>query len=128
MQQLEYMKQKMIQVHPYYFRANIANNYVKISGSLSPETYWRILRINGDGSIRLVYHGTEAYPNDSESKYNILLNVSYNENISDNAFIVYMNGTVDGTHFPSCGTNSISYAEAHANCSNRDVKMLLDYL
>ena len=57
----------------------------KLSLRLLGENYWRILRINGDGSI-------------------------------------------GGTPFPNGGTNLISYAEAHANCSNRDVKMLLDYL
>ena len=34
----------------YYFRGNTANNYVSFAGYL-----WQIVRINGDGSIRLIY-------------------------------------------------------------------------
>ena len=33
----------------YYFRGNIENNYVKFADML-----WRIIRINGDGSVRLI--------------------------------------------------------------------------
>ncbi len=33
----------------YYFRGNVQNNYVKIAESL-----WRIIRINGDGTVKLV--------------------------------------------------------------------------
>lgn len=36
----------------YYFRGNVSNNYVKMGDQL-----WRIIRINGDGSIRLVLDG-----------------------------------------------------------------------
>lgn len=39
----------------YYFRGNVTNNYVYFAGF-----YWRIVRINGNGSIRLVYQGTSA--------------------------------------------------------------------
>ena len=37
----------------YYFRGAVTNNYVKFAGY-----YWRIIRINGDGSVRLIYQGT----------------------------------------------------------------------
>lgn len=33
----------------YYFRGNVSNNYVRIADNL-----WRIVRINGDGTVRLV--------------------------------------------------------------------------
>lgn len=39
----------------YYFRGNVDNNYVLFAGF-----YWRIVRINGNGSIRLIYQGTTA--------------------------------------------------------------------
>ena len=38
----------------YYFRGEVNNNWVSFGGF-----YWRILRINGDGSIRLIYSGTK---------------------------------------------------------------------
>ncbi|MBR1748305.1 MAG: hypothetical protein IJ743_00750, partial [Bacilli bacterium] len=40
----------------YYYRGNVTNNYVSFAGFT-----WRIVRINGDGSIRLIYDGTRAY-------------------------------------------------------------------
>lgn len=40
----------------YYYRGEVENNYVKFAGFI-----WRIVRRNGDGSVRLVYYsdGTE---------------------------------------------------------------------
>ena len=37
----------------YYFSGNATNNWVKFGGY-----YWRIIRTNADGSIRLLFHGT----------------------------------------------------------------------
>ena len=39
----------------YYFAGNPTDNWVKFA-----EFYWRIIRINGDGSIRMIYQGTSA--------------------------------------------------------------------
>ncbi|MBQ8681658.1 MAG: hypothetical protein IJ509_01965, partial [Bacilli bacterium] len=39
----------------YYFRGKVDNNYVSFGGFI-----WRIVRINGDGSIRLIYSGTST--------------------------------------------------------------------
>lgn len=36
----------------YYYRGNLNNNFVSFAGA-----FWRIIRINGDGSIRLLYSG-----------------------------------------------------------------------
>lgn len=48
----------------YYFKGESENNYVKFAkNSDGKYMYWRIIRINGDGSIRLIYDGTKAYPN-----------------------------------------------------------------
>ena len=43
----------------YYFRGAVNNNWVKFGKDSSEnEMYWRIIRINGDGSIRMIYSGT----------------------------------------------------------------------
>ena len=39
----------------YYFAGSPTDNYVSFAGF-----YWRIIRVNGDGSIRLIYQGTSA--------------------------------------------------------------------
>lgn len=39
----------------YYYRGSVNDNYVSYAGYI-----WRIVRINGDGSVRLIYAGTET--------------------------------------------------------------------
>ena len=64
----------------YYFRGAVTNNYVQFAGY-----YWRIVRINGDGSIRIIYDGTSTHANGKSSSdrqigtsiYNSSNNYSY---------------------------------------------------
>ena len=39
----------------YYYRGDVDNNYLYFGGF-----YWRIIRINGNGSIRILYNGTST--------------------------------------------------------------------
>jgi len=50
----------------YYFRGAVNNNYIRFAGF-----WWRIIRINGDGSIRLIYDGTESHANGTSTSDNI---------------------------------------------------------
>ena len=64
----------------YYFRGAVTNNYVSFAGF-----YWRIIRVNGDESIRIIYDGTNIHVNGEASEdrhigtsnYNNLRNQSY---------------------------------------------------
>ena len=50
----------------YYFRGAVDNNWLKFGqDSTGADIYWRIIRINGDGSIRMIYTGT-ATPTESQ--------------------------------------------------------------
>ena len=51
----------------YYFRGKIDNNYVSFANNI-----WRIVRINGDGSIRLI-HASDI----GTSKFNLAFKVGY---------------------------------------------------
>lgn len=42
----------------YYFRGAVDNNWVKYGKVNGQDIYWRIVRINGDNSIRMIYSGT----------------------------------------------------------------------
>ena len=45
----------------YYYRGAVDNNWVQFGkDSTGKDIYWRIIRINGDGSIRMIYTGTTA--------------------------------------------------------------------
>ena len=92
----------------YYFRGAVTNNWVKFAGY-----YWRIIRINGDGSIRLIYNGTStATTGESTQIGTSTFNSSYN----DNAYVGYMYGS----------TGASSYAATHANTNNSTIKEVLD--
>jgi len=71
----------------YYFRGNVQNNYVKFGKDKDGnELYWRIVRINEDGSIRLIYQGTSATGNGQIGKS------AFNAVDTDNAHVGYMYG------------------------------------
>ena len=57
----------------YYYRGSVENNYVKFAGY-----YWRIIRINGNGSIRMIYDGTVAHDNGEESDDRIASTTKFN--------------------------------------------------
>ena len=95
----------------YYYRGNVTNNYVKFANF-----YWRIVRINGDGSIRMIYDGTSAHTNGEASEDRIIGTSVYNEKYKDNAYIGYMYGT------PSSST----YEETHANINDSTIKKYID--
>ena len=82
----------------YYFRGAVDNNYLSFAGQM-----WRIVRINGDGSIRIVTQ---------DSVGSSVYNTSYN----DNAYVGYMYGT----------PGSSSYAETHKNTNDSTIKAYLD--
>ena len=84
----------------YYYRGNVKNNIVKFAGF-----YWQIVRINGDGSIRLIYDGTEK--NATGGKQTIG-NSQFNSNYNDPAYVGYMYGNPDGTTFDEVHTNTTS--------------------
>ena len=56
----------------YYYRGDVENNYLQFAGF-----YWRIIRINGDGSIRIIYSGEKSEV-DAAGKEIILAN-GYND-------------------------------------------------
>ena len=109
----------------YYFRGNVTNNYVKFAGF-----YWRILRINGDGSIRMIYAGDadviDALPNkaevlangynDGDTDYTQIGTSRYNSSYNDNAYVGYMYGATDASR----------YDETHANINNSTIKTRVD--
>ena len=49
----------------YYYRGVVDNNWVKFGKDGNKDIYWRIIRINGDGSIRMIYSGTTDPKTDS---------------------------------------------------------------
>ena len=95
----------------YYFRGDVENNYVYFAGY-----YWRIIRINGDGSVRMIYDGRRAHDNGESSTDRYTGTSAFNSSYNDNAYIGFMYGTV--------GANS--YDLTHANTNDSTIKGVLD--
>ena len=79
----------------YYFAGNPTDNWVYFANF-----YWRIIRINGDGTIRLIYQGNSATATGTEMQ---IRTSAFNSSYNDNAYVgfKYTNNNVHGT-----GTNS----------------------
>ena len=74
----------------YYFAGNPTDNWVKFAGF-----YWRIIRINGDGSIRMIYQGTSANTTGTGTQIQTnAFNSSYNR--SEYAGYMYTSGGQHG--------------------------------
>ena len=94
----------------YYYRGLAINNYVYFAGF-----YWRIVRINGDGSIRMIYDGTSAHKNGEVSTDRQIGTSSYNGD-DDNAYVGYMYGKI----------NALNIEEAHTNTNDSIIKTYID--
>ena len=80
----------------YYYRGAVNNNWVKFGKEGDKDIYWRIIRINGDGSIRMIYSGTTDPKNES----------SVTESNG-----VYMTGT--GTQITVDSTNTFAFNSSY---------------
>ena len=69
----------------YYYRGSTASNYVKFAGF-----YWRVIRVNGDGTVRLIYDGKNPHANDEESSDRQIGTQAFNNYINDNTYVGYM--------------------------------------
>ena len=102
----------------YYFRGDVENNYVYFANS-----YWRIIRINGDGSVRMIYDGTSAHTNGEESEDRIVASMDYAlySRYNDNTYVGYMYGTAGVT-----GTGEDGYNQTHSNEHDNTIKTYLE--
>ena len=71
----------------YYYRGAVSSNYVKMA-----DKYWRIIRVNGDGTLRLIYDGTSGHANGEASSNRQVTTRAFNSWWSDNAYVGYMYG------------------------------------
>ena len=103
----------------YYFRGKVINNYVEFANKC-----WRIVRINGEGSVKLVLHNdnTSKVSNPCSSANNstnaafarysgTIYSSPYNSYYNDNAYVGFMYGQ-DGAS---------DYTSTHANTNKSDI-------
>ncbi len=103
----------------YYFRGAVKNNYVEFANKC-----WRIVRITGDGSVKLVLHNdnTAGAANPCSSANNSAdaafarysgrtYDSAFNTDHNDNAYIGFMYGQAGAS----------DYASAHANTNKSTI-------
>ena len=103
----------------YYFRGAVKNNYVEFANKC-----WRIVRISGDGSVKLILHNDNtagvANPCDAANNSNSAAFARYsgttytsvfNTNYNDNAYVGFKYGT----------PGSSTYEATHANTNNSTI-------
>ena len=127
----------------YYFRGNVENNWVKFANS-----YWRIIRINGDNTIRMIYAGDASVIDALENKEEVLKNgyndedtgytqigtSAFNSSRDDNAYVGYMYGNqeeiVEGDYNTARiihrATDTIYYAQEYTYDEETDRFTLKD--
>ena len=88
-------------------------NNCRLISRAGKDMYWRIIRINGNGSLRLIYAGTTpVHLNDDP-----FIGVSaFNNNVDDNAYVGYMYGI----------PGSSTYEETHNNINDSVIKTIVD--
>ena len=103
----------------YYFRGAVTNNYVEFANKC-----WRIVRVGGDGSVKLILHNDNttgaANPCDSANNNDSAAFARYsgetyestfNSNRDDNAYVGFKYGT----------PGSSTYEATHANTNNSTI-------
>ena len=103
----------------YYFRGAVKNNYVEFANKC-----WRIVRVNGDGSVKLILHNdnTAGATNPCSSANNstsaafarysgIGYYSAFNSSQGDNAYVGFQYGT----------PGSSTYAATHANTNKSTI-------
>ena len=98
----------------YYFRGAVTNNYVEFANKC-----WRIVRVGGDGSVKLILHNdnptgaanpcdaannsaSAAFARYSGSTYKSAFNANYN----DNAYVGFKYGTVGASDYNATHANT----------------------
>ena len=94
----------------YYFAGNATDNWVKFGKNASnQDLYWRIIRTNSDGGVRLLYHGTSTTATDA-----YIGTSAFNSSYDNIAYVSYMYGSLG------------SISSARENTNNSTIKTTID--
>ena len=102
----------------YYFAGDAKNNWVKFAGF-----YWRIIRTNYDGSIRLLYSGTSS---DTTSGY--IGTSAFNSTYNDPMYVGYMYGTTGSLENNRLNTNDSTIKTYIDNWYNNNLSSYSKYI
>ena len=115
----------------YYFRGNVKNNYVVFA-----KKCWQIVRITGNGNIKLILRNNDSINCNVEAKFGYISSTyKFNNSANNNAYIGYKYGsttatTYNGTHKNSTDSTILTvlknYYDSTNNFTNNEREMLVD--
>ena len=123
----------------YYFRGAVTNNYVEFANKC-----WRIVRVGGDGSVKLILHNdnTAGAANPCSSANNSDTSAfahtngttyagEFNKNYNDNAYVGFKYGTASASNYASTHANTnkstiLAYLETWYNNNLKTYENLID--
>ena len=91
----------------YYYRGAVADNWVSFAGFL-----WRVIRVNGDNTVRMIYSGTKASHTGTGTQIGTS---AFNSSHNSPKYVGYMYGDTDATE-----------EEAFTNKNNSTIKGVID--
>ena len=98
-----------------YFAGNPNNNWVKFGQESGQDIWWRIIRTNEDGSVRLLYAGKGATGYNTTSGYINGQTYMYNEEYGETRFVGY-----------KYGNSGSLKANREDNLQNSNIKKTID--
>ena len=102
----------------YYFAGDAKNNWVKFGGF-----YWRIIRTNYDGSIRLLYSGTSH-----NTTVGYIGTSKFNTSTNDPMYVGYKYGTTDSLENNRLNTNDSTIKTYIDNWYNNNLSSYSKYI
>ena len=91
----------------YYYRGAVPDNWVSFAGFL-----WRVIRVNGDNTVRMIYSGTKASHTGEGTQIG---KSAFNSSYNSPKYVGYMYGDTDATE-----------EEAFTNKNNSTIKGVID--
>ena len=91
----------------YYYRGAVPDNWVSFAGFL-----WRVIRVNGDNTVRMIYSGTKASHTGAGAQIGTS---AFNSSYNSPKYVGYMYGDTDATE-----------EEAFTNKNNSTIKGVID--
>ncbi|MCI7554885.1 MAG: hypothetical protein MST00_05590 [Tenericutes bacterium] len=123
----------------YYFRGAVTNNYVEFANKC-----WRIVRVGGDGSVKLILHNDNtagaANPCNSANNsddaafarcYGPYYTNAFNTNKDDNAYVGFKYGTAGASDYATTHANTnksaiLTYLETWYNNNLKTYESVID--
>ncbi len=104
----------------YYYRGTAPNNYIKFGQDASgQDMWWRIVRFNGDGTVRMQYDGAGPSGTNSYTRGFALTGQRWNSNYNDAKYVGWMFGGANGSA-------STSREQAQRNETDSPIKTKVD--